>query len=303
MINKTKKLVSALTLLCAGTLVGCQTQPSQHASSELQVQQISQADIPAISVQLWSVNDTLAKDFKGTVTAIADMGFDAVELAGDFGPYKNDPEGLKAFLDGLGLKVSGAHVKMPLLTDDKIAQTIAFYQKMGAPMLIVPADRRAEKADTIVGFVEDLNKVAKVMREKGMGFGFHNHDRELVPYKDSTFWDYIAENTAQDFILQLDVGWVTYAKKDPVKYIHKYPNRTVTTHYKAKFGKASEGKKPLIGQDTTDWAAVLRANIAVGGTQYLVVEQEEYPDGLSQLEAVAVSKKGLDKIIVDVISQ
>jgi hypothetical protein len=35
----------------------------------------------------------------------------------------------------------------------------------------------------------------------------------------------------------------------------------------------------------------------VGGTKWIVVEQEEYPNGLSSLDAVALSKKGLDKYI------
>lgn len=41
----------------------------------------------------------------------------------------------------------------------------------------------------------------------------------------------------------------------------------------------------------------LKADINIGGTKWLVVEQEEYPDGLTPLEALKLSKQGLDKII------
>ncbi|KAF7785953.1 hypothetical protein PRUB_a0371 [Pseudoalteromonas rubra] len=285
------------TLVCTGLLTACNAQKDAHGEDNQAVLRLERSQIPAISVQLWSVNHTLKKDFKGTLEAISAMGFDAVEFAGDFGPYHNDPQGLKRYLDALGLEVSGAHVKMRDLTDDKFEQTVAFYQQLGSPMMIVPSDKRAEQAETIESFVAELNEVTIKMRAKGMRFGFHNHDRELVPYKNSTYWDYIAANTPEDFVLQLDVGWAEYAGKDPVAYINRYPNRTITTHFKAKYPATVTNKKPLIGQDVTNWPAVIYANVKSGGTQWLVLEQEEYPDGLTQLEAVQVSKQGLDDII------
>ncbi|MCF2909349.1 sugar phosphate isomerase/epimerase [Pseudoalteromonas sp. DL2-H2.2] len=285
------------TLVCAGLLTACNGQPDTRGEDNQRALRLERSQIPAISVQLWSVNHTLKKDFKGTLEAISAMGFDAVEFAGDFGPYHDDPQGLKRYLKSLDLQVSGAHVKMRELTDEKFEQTVTFYQQLGSPMLIVPSDKRAEQAETIEAFVTELNKVSAKMRAKGMRFGFHNHDRELVPYKNSTYWDYIAANTAEDFVLQLDVGWAEYSGKDPVAYINRYPNRTITTHFKAKYPAGTYNKKPLIGQDITDWPAVIYANVKKGGTQWLVLEQEEYPDGLTQLEAVQVSKKGLDNII------
>lgn len=65
---------------------------------------------PQLSVQLWSVKDDLTQDFKGTLESLADMGFDAVEFAGNFGPYADNPAGLKAYLADIGLEASGAHV-------------------------------------------------------------------------------------------------------------------------------------------------------------------------------------------------
>ncbi|OHU90555.1 MULTISPECIES: sugar phosphate isomerase/epimerase family protein [Pseudoalteromonas] len=285
-----------LFLVCVGLLSAYSAFSSSYLDSKGK-KAIEPENIPPVSIQLWSVNETLKKDFAGTLKAISKMGFEAVEFAGHFGPYGEDPQGLKKFLDSLHLKVSGAHVKMRDLTDDKFLNTVRFYQQLGTPMLIVPSDKRAEHADTIDAFVAQVNKVAAKMRDTGMGFGFHNHDRELVQYQNSTFWDYIATHTADDFILQLDVGWTVYAGKDPVAYINRYPNRTLTTHLKAKFPSNTKGKKPLIGQDITNWASVIRACVINGGTQWLVLEQEEYPDGLSQLEAVEKSKQGLDAVI------
>ena len=59
------------------------------------------------------------------------------------------------------------------------------------------------------------------------------------------------------------------------------------------------GETLVIGDDVTDWLAVLKADIAVGGTKWFVVEQEEYPDGLTPLQSVKLSKKGLDKVMAN----
>ncbi|MDB2386211.1 sugar phosphate isomerase/epimerase [Shewanella sp.] len=276
---------------------------TQSTDSTSQAHAQTSASIPKISVQLYSVKEDLKADFKQTLTQIAAMGFSGVEFAGDFGPYADDPQGLKTYLESLGLQASGAHVRLKHFNADNFASSVAFYQTLGVDSVIVPWDERANDPEKINELVSDLNKLNKQLKAEGLRFGYHNHDEEFETYQQHTFWDQIARNTTDDFVMQMDVGWVAYAEKNPVLYINRYPNRTQTTHFKAKLPKsfvATEefaGKRAIIGEDMTDWPAVINSNIAVGGTQWFVVEQEEYPDGLTPLEAVALSKKGLDRII------
>jgi hypothetical protein len=63
--------------------------------------------------------------------------------------------------------------------------------------------------------------------------------------------------------------------------------------------EGTQGKLPIIGKDTIDWLNLSKTNIAVGGTLWFVVEQEEYPNGLTPLQAVEQSKIGLDKVLKD----
>jgi sugar phosphate isomerase/epimerase len=105
----------------------------------------------------------------------------------------------------------------------------------------------------------------------------------------------IAKNTPKNAIMQQDVGWTTFAGKDPVAYVKQYPGRTTTTHFKAKFREGASGT-PIIGQDKTDWVALTRAVRQVGGTDWIIIEQEEYPNGMGQLETVAASLKGLRQV-------
>ncbi|WP_065188404.1 sugar phosphate isomerase/epimerase family protein [Shewanella woodyi] len=252
---------------------------------------------PKVSVQLWSVKDQLKDDFEATVEALAQMGFDGVEFAGDFGPFNEDANGLRLYLDSLGMVASGAHVSFEQLNDESFTETVAFYQALGTKVLIVGWDKRAWDPKGIDFVVNELNRISLKLKPLGIKFGFHNHEHEFNGFKGTTFWDYLAENTLQDVILQQDVGWTTYAGRDPIEYVRRYPGRTITTHYKVKLPERVEGKLPIIGQDTIDWLALTKANIAVGGTQWLVVEQEEYPNGLTPLQAVEKSKLGLDNIL------
>lgn len=252
---------------------------------------------PKISVQLWSVKNELTADFEGTLKKLSAMGFDGVEFAGNFGKFEKDPEGLKKFLADNRLQASGAHVGFDKFSDANFEQTVDFFGKLGAKYLIVPYDERAFNAKTVDVVNAELASIAKKLEKHGLKTGYHNHTPEFANFKDSTFWDYIGDNTPENVVLQLDVGWTAVAGKDPAAYIRKYSGRSNTLHFKAGLPAGVTDKVSLIGQDIVDWKSVITAAREVGGTEWFVVEQEVYPNNMKPLEAVNVSMKGLQKII------
>lgn len=254
----------------------------------------------AVSVQLWSVKDTLKKDFVGTLTKLADMGFNGVEFAGFYGPYQEQPEALRQLLDSLNLKASAAHVGFDVLASDVIHKNLLFFKTLGINHVIVPWDERAWDPKKVSLLTAQLTQLDQILARYGMSIGFHNHQHEFAEFKQSTFWDYIAENTPESVVLQLDVGWVRYAGKDPVDYINRYPGRMLTTHFKIR-SKPEESLSPIIGDNDIAWGKLIDASIKTGGAQWIVMEQEEYPNDLSELDAVALSKKGLDRFIGDYV--
>lgn len=254
---------------------------------------------PQLSVQLWSIKDDVAKDFEGTLKKLKAFGFQGVEFAGNFGPYANDPKGLKAFLEKTGLKASGAHVHFDKLSPENFEATVAFYKAIDCKYLIIPMDERAFTPEGAKAVAADLEAVQKKLAPHGMHTGYHNHKPEMLGEKGKTPWDVIGKNTEQAVILQQDVGWTEVAGKDPVEFVKAYPGRTITTHYKASAPEKGNKEHPIIGQDTTDWKALINANRTVGGTLWLVVEQESYPEGLTPMQSVEASLKGLQKIIAE----
>jgi sugar phosphate isomerase/epimerase len=260
------------------------------------------ATSPRLGVQLWSVKDEIKQDFEGTLDKLAKLGFQGVEFAGEFGKYQADPAGLSAFMKKTGLQCAGAHMHVDKLDAANFKATTAFYKTLGCNRLIISMDGRGGSREGSAELAKELSALSVKLGGQGMKLGYHNHEQEMLGDKGQTNWDVLAKNTPKDFILQQDVGWTTYAGKDPVDLVNKYPGRTVTTHYKAKFVKGASGT-PIIGQDRTDWTGLTKAVRSVGGTEWIIIEQEEYPNGMGQLEAVAASMRGLQGVLAKMPAQ
>jgi sugar phosphate isomerase/epimerase len=260
------------------------------------------ATSPRLAVQLWSVKDEIKQDFEGTLTKLAGLGFQGVEFAGEFGKYQADPAGLAAFLKKTGLQCAGAHMHVDKLDAANFKATTDFYRSLGCKRLIISMDQRGASKDGTADLAKELSAVSAKLAGQGMQLGYHNHEQEMLGQKDQTNWDLLAKNTPPNFILQQDVGWTTYAGQDPVYYVDKYPGRTVTTHFKAKLAKGVSGT-PIIGQDRTDWSGLSKAVRKVGGTEWIIIEQEEYPNGMGQLETVAASMRGLQAVLAKLPAQ
>ena len=202
-----------------------------------------------IGLQLWSVKDEIKQDFEGTLTKIGQLGFQGVEFAGEFGPYKDNPAGLKAFMDKHKLQCAGAHMHFDALTPERFDATTAFYKTLGCSSLVISMDKRGASTAESAQMSKELSALQAKLAPKGMRIGYHNHAQEMTGAVGSTPWDVIAQNTPKGSIMQQDVGWTTFAGKDPVAYVNKYPGRTVTTHYKAKFAEGTAAGTPIIGQD------------------------------------------------------
>ncbi|RYY04661.1 MAG: sugar phosphate isomerase/epimerase [Gammaproteobacteria bacterium] len=254
---------------------------------------------PKLSVQLWSIKDDVNKDFEGTLKQLKAYGFQGVEFAGSFGKYADDAKGLKAFLDKTGLKASAAHVPFDKLSPENFDKTVAFYKAIDCNMLIIPFDKRANTAEGALEIAKELSAIEAKLAPLGIHTGYHNHKQEMLNTGDTTPWDVIAKNTPASVVLQQDVGWTEVAGKDPVDIIKHYPGRTITTHYKAAAPDEGNKEDPIIGKDTTDWKTLIVANRTIGGTLWLTVEQEVYPAGLTPMQSVEASLKGLQKQIAD----
>jgi sugar phosphate isomerase/epimerase len=248
-----------------------------------------------VALQLYSVRNDCKANFDAALEQVAAMGFEGVEFAGYYN-YTENAAGLAARLKALKLKAAGTHVRMDALRGDALKRTIDFHQAIGCRFLVVPGDQAFTDPEKSKALAEEMNAVAATLKPLGMATGYHNHINEFKTDGGKTFWDLFAERTTKDVILQQDCGWTMAAGQDPAAYIRKYPGRTRTTHFKPTVREGDTGKKAIFGQDSVDWKPVYEACLTAGGTEWIVLEQEVYPDGKSPMDCTRESLAGFKKM-------
>ena len=71
--------------------------------------------MPALGVQLYTVRSAMAEDADATLTALAEMGYRNIELAGLYGMT---PETMRAKLDAAGLSAVSSHNSLAEIRGD-----------------------------------------------------------------------------------------------------------------------------------------------------------------------------------------
>jgi sugar phosphate isomerase/epimerase len=219
-----------------------------------------------VALQLWSVRDDMKRDFAATVAAVAEIGYDGVELAG----YGNlDAKGAKAAIDAAGLRVAGMHVSFPSVATDPTA-VIGDALLLGAEHVACswwpPAHFVSATACEQIG--EQLGRVGETLRGFGIRFGFHNHDSEFKIFDGRPAFDWIlGAAEPRNLFAELDVYWVHHAGYKPAKFIRDHGSRIPLVHLK-------DAKE--LGNGPVDFDEIFAATDSVGAVEWFIVEQEEY---------------------------
>ena len=226
-----------------------------------------------IGLELYSVRDELGKDLKGTVTAVAKMGYQVVEFYAPYFSWTTDQtKDVRKLLDDLGIRSSSTHNGMNAFTGDGIAKAIELNKILGARYIVLASAGRVNGNDGWKTVAETATKAADQFRTAGLRAGYHNHKPEFVPVDGKRPMDILAANTPKDFMLQLDVGTCVEAGQDPVAWINANPGRINSLHLKD-WG-AGKGYQVLFGEGDVPWKKVLDAAESKGGVEYYLIEQE-----------------------------
>lgn len=252
------------------------------------------ARIP-IGLELYSVRYDLQKDMRGTLEAVAEMGYDGVEFAG---PPQHEAQELKEILDDVGLICCGWHTPFTMVQDDELQDTMALNKSVGNRFIIIPGlpeHLQKTRADWLKA-AEFFNDLAGKLATHGMQTGYHNHTVEFKPLEGEAPWDTLFGNTEKEVVMQLDTGNALYGGGDCVAILEKYAGRATTVHlkpYSLEAGKddGHAGFRPIIGEDSIPWDDVFRVCERTGGTEWYIVEYES--DAYPPLEAVERCLKAL----------
>ncbi len=146
--------------------------------------------------------------------------------------------------------------------------------------------------------IEVFNKAGEAAARHGMGFFYHTHGYEFVPYGDGTLFDLLMRETnPKNVSFQMDIFWVAHAGQDPVKLLEKYPGRWKLLHLKdMRKGTPTgllTGSSPVtncvvMGAGQLDLPGILRAARKVGAEWYFIedespLSEQQIPESLAYL--------------------
>ena len=228
-----------------------------------------------VGLELYSVRDALKADPEGTVRAVAQMGYQAVEF---YAPYFDwtdaQAKHMRKVMDDLGIRCYSTHNDEDFFSAAKIDHARDLNLILGSKYMVQAWSDPKPDLDGWKALAEKLNAVSEKLEPGGLKVGYHNHDAEWKPVGGRRPIEVLASNTKPTVMLQLDVGTCLEAGSDPVAWIRANPGRIRSIHCKDWSPDPNIAYKTLFGEGKADWKGIFQAAESVGGTEYYLVEQE-----------------------------
>ena len=242
-------------------------------------------------VQLYSFRNDMAKDAIGTLKQIASLGFKEIETArsqkGHY--YGLSPTEMKSVCNDLNMNLKSGHVHL----DDKWQQTMEEAVESGQEYLICSSmPSKGQNVDNYKKVAEEFNKAGEACKKLNLKFGYHNHEYEFETESNQVLYDVLLSNTEADLVhMELDLGWVIVAGKDPLDYFKKYPGRFPLWHLKDMDMNKKESTE--FGKGGLDIPTMMTHKKA-SGVKHIFIEQEEY--SINPLESMKHNMAYLNKL-------
>lgn len=218
-----------------------------------------------IALQLYSVRQDLARNFKATATRVADMGYVGVEPAGFPGITPEDAGEL--FAD-LGLQVCSLHTQLPLgKQKNEVIETAG---ELEVNRVVSSTSRDSFKdLDGVKALCDKWNQAYETAREHGLELGLHNHWWEFGTVEGRRGYDWLIELLDPGIFFQVDTYWVNTGGGDSVQVIESLGERAPLIHIKD--GPCDpEANMTAVGAGTMDFGPIVEA--AQGAAEWLIVE-------------------------------
>jgi len=251
-----------------------------------------------IGVQLYTVRSVLANDVPGTLAAIRKIGYRTVETF--VAEYKMSAKDLRQAILDAGLEVPSAHFAY-----NDFGSRFDYAKELGVECVVCSSvpDKMADSADGFKQAAEQYNQWGSQAKDRGLKFGFHNHNIEFREYDGKTGIDILLGNTDPALVgWQMDCYWVAQAGHDPVKMLREHGKRMQSLHLKDRKAGAtvtlSTGPGSAffteVGEGTLDWPAIFREAVHFNiPNMYVEQDQTDKPP----LQSLEISYTNIEKYL------
>ena len=200
-----------------------------------------------VGLMLYTVREDCARDFEGTLRAVASLGYEGVEF---FDLHGHDAAIVRGWLDEFRLVACGRHAALDAL-ETRLPTLAAECATLGSDRLVLSWIEPPSSTDAAKEMAGRLAGIARESARLGLRFGFHNHDGEVRPLDggDSFLEELLA---GDDLFLELDLGWAWTAGVDPVTLLRRARGRCPLVHVKD-FASAEGREFRPVGEGWSCW--------------------------------------------------
>jgi sugar phosphate isomerase/epimerase len=267
------------------------------AASALRAQ--NKKHIP-IGLLIYAVLADWKKDFNGTLTAVAQMGYEGVELTQYESWTPDRAKEVRALLDSIKLKVFATHTEPGFFVPgDKMKSMIELNQILGAQT--VCCVRGLATTPTGIGYhatatsepdawkelTDVLQRASGILKKHKMACSFHNHAVEFQTKDGIRPIDILAKS--KDLKFHIDVNVCRRAGADPVAFMKQYPGKTECLLLTDGPPDANR-HAPLFGKGDTAWKDVFATAESVGRVKYYLLTH-----GATELTPLETVKQDLEQ--------
>jgi len=241
-----------------------------------------------VSFQLYSAREVASQS--NFLKALSELGYNQVE---GYGGVYSDAAAYRKAMDDVGLSMMSGHFALTDLENDfdgqlEIAKTLGM-KHMYVPHL-APADRPTDSAG-YKAVADRLTALNAKVKDAGLGFGWHNHDFELMALSDGGIPLEIILNEAPDIAWEGDLAWVAVAGSDPFEWVKRYGPRLTAVHVKdiAPNGeKADEDGWADVGEGVIDWKS-LTALVRAEAPNALMIMEHDKPSDANRFARTSIN--------------
>jgi sugar phosphate isomerase/epimerase len=234
-----------------------------------------------VGLELYSVRDALKRDPEGTVRAVAQMGYQAVEFYAPYFEWSDaQAKQMRKVMDDLGIRCYSTHNNDDYFSAKNIDRARDLNMILGSKYMVLAWSDPKTEMDGWKALADQLNAASEKLQPSGLTTGYHNHQAEWKAIGGQRPMDILAKNTRSSVMLQLDVGTCIEGGGDPVAWIRGNPGRIRSIHCKDWSRDPAIGYKTLFGEGVADWKGIFQAAENGGGVEFYLVEQEgsRYPE-------------------------
>ena len=201
-----------------------------------------------VGVQLYSVRKEMLSDASGTLIRLGKIGYQEIESAqSDKGNYYGlTPKEIKKIMKDQGMHLRSGHTHIDKNWQRSIDEAAEAGQEyIICSVLPVPGQTIANYQKS----ADMFSKAGEQCKKSGVLFGYHNHESEFETVDGQVLYDVLLNRVQPELVhMEMDLGWVIAAGKNPLDYFAKYPGRFPLWHLKdmniaekksVEFGKGS----------------------------------------------------------------